>query len=158
MLEQFKINTFFPLLSFKHFSPLLPKPGQTASKDDPCLSHGLLPRDFSILTSLSARVGSIGDNRRGGWYSYRASKAAQNQITKVLSVELANRNLAALALALHPGTVRTDLSKDFTANRELGKGEFEPPEAASHLIDVLSKVGKEDNGKFLDWAGKEIPW
>lgn len=158
MLHQFQINTFFPLLSFKHFSPLLPKPGDTPSKDDPCLSHGLLPRDLSILTSLSARVGSISDNKRGGWYSYRSSKAAQNQITRSLSIELANKSSAALAVALHPGTVRTDLSKEFTANRELGKGEFEAPEAASNLIEVLSKLKKEDNGKFLDWEGKEVGW
>lgn len=161
LLNHFKINAFFPLLSFKHFSPLLPKPGKFP-EDAPCLSHGLLPRGLSVIGSLSARVGSITDNQRGGWYSYRASKAAQNQFTRSFARELDNRNLNAAAFALHPGTVRSDLSKDFTggpgAAKELGKGEFEPDQAAANLVEVLKGVKKEDNGKFFDWAGKEVPW
>ncbi|CAO1634675.1 unnamed protein product [Parajaminaea phylloscopi] len=161
LLEQFRINAFFPLLSYKHFAPLLPKPGPIP-EDAPCLSHGLLPRELSIIASLSARVGSIADNQRGGWYSYRASKAAQNQFTRSFSKELHNKNLNAVALALHPGTVRSDLSKDFTggpgSSKEKGPGEFEANEAAANLINVLKKVNKEDNGSFLDWSGKTVPW
>lgn len=161
MLEQFKINAFFPLLSFKHFSPLLPKPGPIP-EDAPCLSHGLLPRELSLIASLSARVGSISDNHRGGWYSYRASKAAQNQFTRSFSKELSNKNLNAVALALHPGTVRSELSKAFTggagSSKQKAEGEFEANEAAANLINVLKKVSKEDNGKFLDYNGKEVPW
>ncbi|CAO1626569.1 unnamed protein product [Sympodiomycopsis kandeliae] len=161
MLEQFQLNTFFPLLSYKHFAPLIPKPGPVPD-DAPCLSHGLLPRGLSVCASLSARVGSIADNERGGWYSYRASKAAQNQITKSVSREMYNKNLNAIALALHPGTVRSDLSKEFTggpnSSKQKDHGEFEAHEAAANLVNVLSKTSKEHNGKFLDWAGKEVPW
>lgn len=161
MMEQFKINAFFPLLSFKHFAPLLPRPGPVP-EDAPCLSHGLLPRELSLIASLSARVGSIGDNHLGGWYSYRASKAAQNQFTRSFSGELRNKTINAIALALHPGTVRSDLSQDFTggphSEKPLGQGEFEPEQAANNLIEVLKKVKKEDNGKFLDWQSKEVPW
>lgn len=161
MLQQFQINTFFPLLSYKHFSNLIPKPGPIP-EDAPCLSHGLLPRELSVCASLSARVGSIGDNQRGGWYSYRASKAAQNQITKCVSREMYNKNLNAVAVALHPGTVRSDLSKDFTGGPNSDKpksdGEFEAHEAAANLVQVLKGVKKEDNGKFWDWQGKEVPW
>lgn len=167
MLEQFKLNAFFPLLSFKHFAPLLPKPATSAREQEdaaaaPCLSHGLLPRDLSIVASLSARVGSIADNQRGGWYSYRASKAAQNQFTRSLSRELHHRNLNAAALALHPGTVRTELSREFTggagSTKEKAEGEFEADEAARNLVRVIKGVKREDNGKFLDWRGQEVPW
>ena len=161
MLQQFQINTFFPLLSYKHFAPLIPKPGPIP-EDAPCLSHGLLPRELSVCASLSARVGSIGDNQRGGWYSYRSSKAAQNQITRSVSREMYNKNMNAVALALHPGTVRSDLSKEFTggpnSSKPKNEGEFEAHESAAHLVNVLKGIKKEDNGKFLDWQGKEVPW
>ncbi|KAL9934920.1 hypothetical protein V8E36_005996 [Tilletia maclaganii] len=170
MLETFQINTFAPLLMYKHFSDLLPaKPNafDSASSEDKDPAAGLLPPHSSILASLSARVGSIADNGRGGWYSYRSSKAALNQITRTLAHELSMRNRPALAVALHPGTVRSNLSKDFTGGpgggsggkkAEKGKGEFETWEAAEHLMSVLSKLGKDDSGVFRDWAGKDIPW
>lgn len=161
IMEHFKINAFFPLLSYKHFAPLIPKPGPIPD-DAPCLSHGLLPRELSVIASLSARVGSIGDNHRGGWYSYRASKAAQNQFTRSFSKELSNKNLNAVAVALHPGTVRSDLSRDFTggpgSDKKMGEGEFEPNQAAANLVEVLKGMNKEKNGMFLDFRGKEVPW
>ncbi|KAE8226173.1 hypothetical protein CF319_g1215 [Tilletia indica] len=170
MLEMFQINTFAPLLMFKHFQSLLPeKPSSfnesSDASEDP--AKGLLPRDASVLASLSARVGSIADNGRGGWYSYRSSKAALNQITRTLSHELLMHNRPALACALHPGTVRSELSKAFTGgpgggdgNKKKGQGEFETWESAEHLMNVIKDLKKADNknGIFRDWAGKEIPW
>ncbi|KAK0524133.1 hypothetical protein OC835_001646 [Tilletia horrida] len=169
MLETFQINTFAPLLMFKHFESLLPaKPSSfDSSSDDP--AAGLLPAQSSVLASLSARVGSIADNGRGGWYSYRSSKSALNQITRTLAHELQMRNRPALACVLHPGTVRSELSRDFTGgpggvdkkkgqSREKGKGEFETWEAADHLMRVIQELAKDDNGVFRDWAGKDIPW
>ncbi|CAD6893021.1 unnamed protein product [Tilletia laevis] len=167
MLEHFQVNTFAPLLMFKHFQDLLPaKPGSfdeaSSSEDDP--AKGLLPNHASVLASLSARVGSIADNGRGGWYSYRSSKAALNQITRTLAHELVMRNRPALACALHPGTVRSELSKAFTGGpggngkQEKGNGEFETWESAEHLMRVIQGLEKGDNGVFRDWAGKDIPW
>jgi len=98
-----RINTFAPLLSFKHFAPLLPKKIDYSAEEDSCPSRGFLPKNLSVIASMSARVGSISDNGRGGWYSYRASKAAQNQLTKTLSHELRLRNHPAISVGLHPG-------------------------------------------------------
>ncbi|KAK0543403.1 hypothetical protein OC846_006129 [Tilletia horrida] len=170
LLETFQINTFAPLLMFKHFAPLLPaKPSSfDATSSDKDLANGLLPAQSSVLASLSARVGSIGDNQRGGWYSYRSSKAALNQITTTLAHELKMRNRPALACALHPGTVRSNLSKAFTggpggADKKGGaakkkEGEFETWEAAEKLMGVIQGLSKDDSGVFRDWAGKDIPW
>ncbi|KAJ1310333.1 hypothetical protein OPQ81_007072 [Rhizoctonia solani] len=106
-LRSFEINVIGHMLTFKHFVPLVGK-GKGNGED-----KGLLPGGQSVLASISARVGSIQDNELGGWYSYRASKAAVNQLIKTLSLELKARKIPAVALAYHPGTVRTDLSKRF---------------------------------------------
>ncbi|PWN53315.1 NAD(P)-binding protein [Violaceomyces palustris] len=168
VLDMFQINSIGHLLAFKHFVPLVPKATRAtndseASRDaDP--ANGLLPKDLSVLASLSARVGSIEDNGKGGWYSYRSSKASLNQIIRTLSHELNLRNIPALSIALHPGTVRTQLSKDFTGGPgsdkplDRSKGQFEPLEAAENLIEVVSKLTKEDSGGFRDWKGEKIPW
>ena len=136
----------------KHFLPLLPRHATPASK--------LFPQDFSIITSMSARVGSIADNKLGGWYSYRSSKAAQNQITKTLSMELSVKNYNAIAIGYHPGTVQTYLSGEMGKAR-LSKNEpgtFTVDEAIEKMTSVLGVLKKENSGKVLDWQGKQIPW
>lgn len=106
---------------------------------------------------MSARVGSISDNRLGGWYSYRASKAGVNQLVKTFDNHLrtaAGNN--AMAVALHPGTVKTRLSKEFWGNVQKGKL-FERDFVAERLLDVVQKVGLDGRGKCWDWDEKEVP-
>lgn len=106
---------------------------------------------------MSARVGSISDNTLGGWYSYRASKAALNQVTKTFDNYLrATAGDKAVALALHPGTVKTGLSKKFWANVK-GEKLFSPRFAAERLVDVVRGMGVEGRGRCWDWEGKEVP-
>ena len=108
------------------------------------------------FVSLSARVGSIGDNRLGGWYAYRASKAALNMLLRTLAIEWGRKMPAMSCVALHPGTVATDLSAPFTRS---GKHVvFKPDEAAGHLLQVISGLLPEQNGGFYAWDGQEIPW
>lgn len=167
LLESFKVNTFSHLLGFKHFVPFIPRGAaakeiEEGKSED--LSKGVLPSDLSIVASLSARVGSIGDNQKGGWYSYRSSKAALNQLVKTLSKELELRSVPAIAVALHPGTVRSELSKNFTggagSDKPLSndKGEYEAYEAAENLVNVVSKLKKSDNGTFRDYKNDKIEW
>ncbi|ORX92445.1 cell-cell signaling protein csgA-like protein [Basidiobolus meristosporus CBS 931.73] len=147
-LETFQINTLGPMASAKHFVPLL---CQDANPEDPFLG------EFSVFASISARVGSIGDNRLGGWYSYRCSKAAVNQFTRTLSREFNNRKRKSLAVSLHPGTVDTGLSAPFQAN--IAKSSlFTPDVAANHLFQVLQQLSARHNGRFLAWDGKEIEY
>lgn len=135
----FEVNAFGPLLVAKHFLELL--------------RHD----DRAVLANLSARVGSIGDNRRGGWYAYRASKAAQNMFTRTLGLELARRAPNVICLALHPGTVDTDLSRPFQRNVPSDKL-FSPDRAARQLLGVIDDCTPEQSGCFLAWDGQEIPW
>lgn len=135
----FAINTFAPVLLASALLPLL-RHGQ------PC-----------VFASLSARVGSIGDNRLGGWYSYRASKAAQNQLMRTFALELARANRHACCLLLHPGTVDTPLSAPFQARvppRQL----FTPERAARQLLDIIAGAEPADSGRFLAWDGRAITW
>jgi NAD(P)-dependent dehydrogenase (short-subunit alcohol dehydrogenase family) len=135
----FAVNVIGPALIAKHFVPLLPKQGR------------------SIFAALSARIGSIEDNRLGGWYGYRASKAALNQFIRTLAVELKRTRPEAIALALHPGTVMTELSKPF--RRDAAKpGMFTPEEAAAHLIKVLDAAELEQSGQLIAWDGSRIPF
>jgi len=134
LARAFAINAIGPALLLKHFSPLLPKEGRC------------------VFATLSARVGSIGDNRLGGWYGYRASKAALNQIWRTAAIEIARKRPDAVLLALQPGTVRTGLSARFTAP---GQG-FTPAEAAEKLIAVMDAA--QESGVFLDHAGDSVPW
>jgi len=139
MLENFRANTLVPALAARHFLP-----------------H--LARDrASVFAVLTARVGSIADNRLGGWHSYRASKAAANQLVKTLSVELARKNPAAAIVALHPGTVDTPLSQPFQRNVPAEKL-FTSEVAAAHLWRVIEGLGPADSGRFLAWDGTDIPW
>lgn len=106
---------------------------------------------------MSARVGSIKDNNRGGWYSYRASKAAVNQLAKTLDIHLRqNSGDKAMSVALHPGTVKTGLSEEFWASTPKEKL-LSPGFAAQRLCEVVKGLGTEGRGKCWDWEGKEIP-
>lgn len=107
--------------------------------------------------SLSARVGSIEDNRLGGWYAYRASKAALNMLLRTLAIEWARKMPQVSCVALHPGTVATELSAPFTNNNPDQKV-FRPTEAADHLLEVIDQLGPDQNGGFYAWDGKEVPW
>lgn len=132
------VNTVGPLLVAKHFLPLLPRSGRSA------------------FVVLGARVGSIQDNRLGGWYSYRASKAALAMIVRTLAIESARSRPDAVICALHPGTVETALSAPFhtgSAKRNL----FVPSEAAGHLLDVLDRLQPAQSGGHFAWDGSEIP-
>ena len=117
-----------------------------------------LPREEPAhLASLSARVGSIGDNRLGGWYAYRAAKAAQNQLLRTLALELRRRLPLACVTLLHPGTTATALSQPFRGSVAPGQL-FTPERAAGHLLDVLETQTPEGSGAFLAWDGQPIPW
>ena len=135
----FEVNAIGPLLVARHFLPLL--------------RHG----DRAVLANVSARVGSIGDNRLGGWYGYRASKAAQNMFTRTLAIELRRRAPAVVCVALHPGTVETDLSAPFRGGASPDR-RFSPDRAAEQLLGVIDSLGPDDSGIFLDWARKPIAW
>jgi NAD(P)-dependent dehydrogenase (short-subunit alcohol dehydrogenase family) len=114
----------------------------------------LLPRDErSIVGVLTARVGSIGDNRMGGWHSYRASKAAANQIVRGAAIEIGRKRKQAVVVALHPGTVETP----FTAGYP-GHAKMTPKESAHRLLDVLDGLTPDQSGGFFDYAGAEVPW
>lgn len=134
----FAINTFGPALVAKHFLQIMPRSGR------------------AVFAALSARVGSISDNRLGGWHAYRASKAALNMLIRNYAIEQARRNQDFIAVSLHPGTVDTALSAPFQTNvpdQQL----FSPQQSAAHLLDVIAQLKPGDSGKAFDWAGKEIP-
>ena len=139
MRQVFDVNTFGVALLGKHLIPAMPRVGR------------------SVFASLSARVGSIGDNRLGGWYSYRASKAAQNMIIKGLSIEAKMRWRELVCVALHPGTVHTDLSAPFAA-RVPPEKLFSPDTACAHLCKVIGDLVPTDSGRFLAWDGQPIEY
>lgn len=139
MARNFAVNTIGPALIAKHFLPLMPRTGAP------------------VFAAMSARVGSIGDNRLGGWYGYRASKAALNQVIRTASIEAKRRNDRSIVVALHPGTVDTALSKPFQANVVQGRL-FDAERAALQLLDVIEGLKPGDSGKFLAWDGSEIPF
>ena len=115
----------------------------------------LLPRNAASVTGvLTAKVGSIGDNRLGGWYSYRASKAALNQIVHGAAIELGRSHREAVIAALHPGTVATS----FTQGYDPKHGKVTPEDAARNLCDVMESLTQAQSGGFYDYAGAEIPW
>lgn len=111
----------------------------------------------TIIASLSARVGSITDNGYGGWYSYRASKAAHNMLMKTAAIELSRLNKQSIVLCLHPGTTDTSLSKPFQA-RVPAEKLFSPEFVSTRLIEVINKRSPEETGSFWDWAGEPIEW
>ncbi|MBT6525518.1 SDR family NAD(P)-dependent oxidoreductase [Rhodobacteraceae bacterium nBUS_22] len=136
MIDQFKVNTIGPALVLKHTRRFLVKDRR------------------SLVVALSARVGSIGDNRLGGWYSYRSAKAALNQIIRSSAIELARTHPQAVCIALHPGTVRTNFTRKYLGRHPA----VDPQEAAANLLQVLGGLTAGDSGQFFDWSGKNIPW
>jgi NAD(P)-dependent dehydrogenase (short-subunit alcohol dehydrogenase family) len=139
LAEVYSTNTIGPILVAKHFLPLLAKDRR------------------SVFAVLSARVGSISDNRLGGWISYRASKAALNMALKTLSIEHARRWPLSIVAALHPGTVDTGLSQPFSS-RVPDKQLFDADYAAGRLLSVVDQLRPEDTGGFFAWDGSPIPW
>ena len=115
----------------------------------------LAPKGKAVFATLSARVGSIGDNHLGGWYGYRASKSALNQLVRKAAIELKRRRPAALCVALHPGTVQTALSSPFSKDRlEV----HTPQTSAKRLLGVLDDLSADQSGLFFDHLGVTIPW
>lgn len=131
------VNTIGPALVLKHFAPLLPKAGDVR------------------IAFISAKVGSIGDNALGGWYGYRAAKAALNQIVKTASIELTRRSKQSLCLALHPGTIATQLSDPFNKS---GLNVRSPDVAAAELLRIIHNVDAAQTGGFYDYKGNVLPW
>lgn len=138
MARVFAVNAIGPALVARHFVPLMPRAGRT------------------VFAALSARVGSIADNRLGGWYAYRASKAALNQILRTLAIELARTHPEAIVAGLHPGTVRTGLSQPFRPEVD-APGVFSPEESVAHLLRVLDGLEPEDTGRVFAWDGRMVP-
>ncbi len=139
MQQVFEVNTFGVALTVRYLLPLLPRDRR------------------SIFASISARVGSIGDNRLGGWYSYRASKAAQNMVIRTGAIEAKRARPNLVCVTLHPGTVRTALSDPFT-KRKAAQDIFSPEQAGRHLLTVLSGLSVKDSGYHFAWDGERIPW
>lgn len=131
----FAVNATGPALLMKHLLPLLPRRGKT------------------VFATLSAKVGSIGDNRIGGWYAYRASKAALNQIVRCAAIELARSRPEAVCIALHPGTVDTALSAPFA---KTGLNTRDPATAAADLIAVLDRIGPDQSGAQISYTGEVL--
>ena len=138
LARNFALNATGPALVAKHLLPLMPREGR------------------AILAALSARVGSVADNRIGGWYGYRASKAALNQILRCLAIEGARKRPDLVIAGLQPGTVRTGLSRPFRG-RVAEEDLFEPDTAAGHLLGVLDGLSPAQSGRLFDWRGEEFP-
>ena len=135
--EVFLVNAIGPALVMKHFLPLFPRQGRC------------------VACFVSAKVGSIGDNALGGWYGYRAAKAALNQLVKTAAIELKRRNPEALCLAIHPGTIATALSQPFA---KTGLSVRPPAEAATDILGELAGMSPADSGALVDYKGQTLPW
>ena len=131
----FRINTFGPGLVLRHFGPML-------------------DAGRGVLAVLSAKVGSIEDNRLGGWYSYRASKAALNMLLKTAAIEVRRSHPQAVLASLHPGTVNTHLSQPFKGG-QIGRA---APDAARDMLGVLNRLTPADSGGFFAYSGERLPW
>lgn len=136
MARVFAVNSIGPILVAKHALRLMPRHGR------------------SVIALLSARIGSISDNRLGGWYSYRASKAALNQLVRTLAIEAARTHPELVVVALHPGTVETRLSTPFRGSRAT----VSPDEAAANLLRVIQGLTPADSGGFFAWDGSPIAY
>ncbi len=135
MLATLAANTLGPALILRHLPRLLPREGR------------------SVTAVLTARVGSIGDNHLGGWYSYRASKAAANQIVRTASIEIARKRPEAVVVAMHPGTVDTPFTSAYPGHRKTA-----PTDAARQMVDVIWRLAPGDNRGFFDYSGAQVPW
>jgi NAD(P)-dependent dehydrogenase (short-subunit alcohol dehydrogenase family) len=136
LAAQFALNAMGPALVLKHALRVMPRDGR------------------AVFAALSARVGSIGDNGLGGWYSYRASKAALNQLIHTAAIEVARSHRQAICVTLHPGTVDTGFGAEFHRGRET----VTPAAAASNLLGVIDRLDVADTGGFFDWSGARVPW
>ena len=133
---QFEVNTLGPALLIKHL-------------------HAFLPRDKrGVLAVLTARVGSISDNKLGGWISYRTAKAAVHQIIRTSALEIVRKRDQSICVALHPGTVQTDLTQKYTANHPT----VSPQAAAQNILGVIDELMPENTGQFFDWKGDKVDW
>ena len=134
----FRINTIGPAMIARHMLPLMPRDRR------------------SVFAALSARVGSLRDNRLGGWHSYRASKAALNMLIRNFAIEMGRTHKDSVIVGLHPGTVDTRLSEPFQGN--VPEGQLHSPgEAAEHLLQVIASLKPADSGNVLDWKGRIVP-
>lgn len=136
MARQFALNCIGPALVLKHAVRLLPRNRR------------------AVFAALSARVGSIGDNGLGGWYAYRAAKAALNQMLHTAAIEIGRTHPEAICVALHPGTVQTPLTERYVGRHPA----VAPAEAARNLLAVIDGLGPDDTGGFFDWRGDRVPW
>jgi NAD(P)-dependent dehydrogenase (short-subunit alcohol dehydrogenase family) len=136
MAAQFALNAIGPALVLRDAGRLLPRAGR------------------SVCAVLTARVGSIGDNRLGGWHSYRAAKAAAHQIVRGVSIELGRTHKEAVVVALHPGTVRSALTERYLARHPA----VAPDVAARHVLSVVGGLSAADSGGFYDWKGERVEW
>ncbi|MEO1045064.1 MAG: SDR family NAD(P)-dependent oxidoreductase [Pseudomonadota bacterium] len=137
LMRNYAVNAIGPALLAKHMLPLMPR------------------KERCIFAAISARVGSISDNRLGGWHGYRASKAALNMLIRNIAIEWSRRNERSIAVALHPGTVDTALSQPFQGNVPPGQL-FSTDRAAVQLLDVLDGLRPADSGRIFAWDGQEI--
>lgn len=135
LAAQFALNATGPVLVLKHALRLMPRNRR------------------SVFAALSARVGSIGDNRLGGWYSYRASKAALNQLIHTAAIEVARSRPEAICVALHPGTVETAFTENYRTHAAVPARQ-----AAVNLLGVMEGLTTADTGGFFDWAGQPVAW
>lgn len=137
LARSFAINSIGPILVAKHFLPLLPREGK------------------AVFAAISAKVGSIGDNHLGGWYGYRAAKAALNQLIRTASIELYRTHPDAICVTLHPGTVATDLSAPF---RRPSHEAVDPRTAADRILKVIDGLRPTDTGLLFNHTGLPLPW
>lgn len=137
MAANFRINAMGPALLMKHFLKRMPREGNV------------------VFATLSAKVGSIGDHRLGGWYSYRASKAALNQFVRTAAIEWSRTHRQSICVALHPGTVESGLSGPFAKS---GLTVHQPDESAAAILALIDRLTPEDTGSFLDRSGERLPW
>ncbi len=138
LMRDYRLNAIGPALVAKHLLPLMPRESR------------------GVFAALSARVGSIGDNRLGGWHAYRASKAALNMLIRNLAIEHGRTHKAGIVVGLHPGTVATDLSAPFQAGVAPEKL-FTPDHSAKQLLRVISTLEASDSGGVFAWDGQRIP-
>ncbi len=135
MARVLAVNTIGPALILRHVARLVPRDRR------------------AVVGVLTARVGSIGDNKMGGWHAYRASKAAANQITHGAAIEIGRKRKHTIVAALHPGTVATDFTADYP-----GHDKVTPDQAARNLLAVMAALTPDQNGGFFDWAGTRVEW
>ncbi|KAG6029211.1 hypothetical protein E4U19_001123 [Claviceps sp. Clav32 group G5] len=155
-LAMFQVNVAGPLLLAKHFVEFMPRRATIPEGDS--LKESRLP-EHATWMFMSARVGSVTENKLGGWYSYRASKAGVNSVAKSLDLMLGVRSgRRALAVAYHPGTVKTDFSKEFWGSAQAGRGLLDVEDAVEKMVEVVRGLdGEEERGKCLDWRGEVVP-